>query len=1030
MLYKKKNQEKLDMNLFKNPTSEYRGTPFWAWNCKLDKEELLRQIEVFKEMGFGGYHMHVRTGMATKYLSEEFMDLIKSCIQKGKEKEMLSYLYDEDRWPSGSAGGMVTKNEEYRQRFLLFTTIPYAKHQQESEINSYHTEDFCKRAENGELLACYDIVLNDKGELESYNLIDKDAAAKGTKWYAYLEKANKSSWFNGEAYVDTLNKSAMDEFINITYNAYNDSIGEEFGNTVPSIFTDEPQAAKKVGLKDAFDKTDCVLTWTKDFPETFKEAYNEDVMASLPEIIWELPNGKASTVRYHYHDHVAERFVSAFADNCGKWCDEHNLMLTGHVLGEPTLENQIEVLGEAMRCYRSFHIPGIDVLCDSREFTAAKQVSSIVHQYDKEGAISELYGVTGWNYDFRGHKLQGDWQHALGITLRVPHLSWVAMKGEAKRDYPASISYQSPWYTEYKNVEDHFSRLSVVLTRGKPKVNIGVIHPIESFWVNYGPRNQKGDELAFRHENFWNFSKWMVKGLVDYDYICESLLPDLCEKGSAPLKVGKMEYDVIIVPDCYTLRKTTLDRLYEFKNQGGTLIFVGNPPKLEDAKESSRGLELYNQSVQVENNCEAILNELDKYRNIRITDKDGNFIHKYCHQLREDGDSKWLFIAQGLEPEEIDREGYEDIVLSINGEYIPTVYNTLTGNTEDINCEYEDGNTVIKTTLYNCDCLLLELKEGKKINSEAKAEKKLGNEIQISNKVEYTLSEPNVMLLDKAEFKLDDGEYQEKEELLRADNKLRDMLGIPHRGGQIKQPWAQEKEIITHTATLRFNILSDIDIKSPYLALEDADVAEIYLNGEKVENNVEGYYVDISIGKIPLKEIKKGENILEITLPFGVTTNIEWCYLLGDFAVEVNGENVVLKEKPEKIMFGDITEQGFGFYGGNITYHIPLNSQSEEIRVNIPKYVGGLVTIENKNGKTPVIYPPYNADIKVEKGESTLDLTLYGNRHNSFGYIHHELPHPWWKGPNCWRSEGEEWTDEYRLLPLGIIESPKLFEIE
>lgn len=60
MLYKKNLQKELDNELFRNPTSEYRATPFWAWNCKLDKDELCRQIEIFKEMGLGGFHMHVR----------------------------------------------------------------------------------------------------------------------------------------------------------------------------------------------------------------------------------------------------------------------------------------------------------------------------------------------------------------------------------------------------------------------------------------------------------------------------------------------------------------------------------------------------------------------------------------------------------------------------------------------------------------------------------------------------------------------------------------------------------------------------------------------------------------------------------------------------------------------------------------------------------------------------------------------------------------------------------------------------------
>ena len=57
-----KKNKKLDTELFKNPTAEYRGTPCWAWNTNLKEEELLWQIERLGEMGFGGYHMHVRSG--------------------------------------------------------------------------------------------------------------------------------------------------------------------------------------------------------------------------------------------------------------------------------------------------------------------------------------------------------------------------------------------------------------------------------------------------------------------------------------------------------------------------------------------------------------------------------------------------------------------------------------------------------------------------------------------------------------------------------------------------------------------------------------------------------------------------------------------------------------------------------------------------------------------------------------------------------------------------------------------------------
>lgn len=112
MFYKKNSAPSLSDELFKRPTSEYRGTPFWAWNSHLEADELSRQIGIFKEMGLGGFHMHVRTGLSNAYLSDEFMGLVRHCVDKAKKEDMLAYLYDEDRWPSGAAGGLVTKDEQ------------------------------------------------------------------------------------------------------------------------------------------------------------------------------------------------------------------------------------------------------------------------------------------------------------------------------------------------------------------------------------------------------------------------------------------------------------------------------------------------------------------------------------------------------------------------------------------------------------------------------------------------------------------------------------------------------------------------------------------------------------------------------------------------------------------------------------------------------------------------------------------------------------------------------------------------------
>ena len=102
---------------FKKPSSLYRAKPFWAWNGKLNTEELRRQIRIMHEMGFGGFFMHSRTGLATPYLSDEWFECIKACCGEAESQQMEAWLYDEDRYrqlPPESPGfppaGNVAKN--------------------------------------------------------------------------------------------------------------------------------------------------------------------------------------------------------------------------------------------------------------------------------------------------------------------------------------------------------------------------------------------------------------------------------------------------------------------------------------------------------------------------------------------------------------------------------------------------------------------------------------------------------------------------------------------------------------------------------------------------------------------------------------------------------------------------------------------------------------------------------------------------------------------------------------------------------
>ncbi|MDO4739539.1 MAG: glycosyl hydrolase [Eubacteriales bacterium] len=1030
MLYPRKNDPFLDKELFRNPGSEYRGTPFWAWNCELEEEELLRQLDVLKEMGLGGAHMHVRTGMATTYLSDEHMALIKACVEKCRNEKMLAWLYDEDRWPSGAAGGIVTKDLQYRARHLMMTVHPYGESESEKQIT--YSSGRSGRSNNGYLLGCYDVVLDENDCLQSAKLIAPEEEAEGRKWYAYVETDPSNPWYNNQTYVNTLDKKAIQRFIEVTYERYLETCGSDFGGVVPAIFTDEPQFSHKQTLGFAREERDVMLPWSDDVPETFREVYGEDIVAHLPELLWELPDNERSLIRYHYHDHIAERFAQAFADQCGKWCSEHNLMLTGHMMEEPWLSSQTASLGETMRSYRAFQLPGIDMLCAHFELTTAKQAQSAAHQYGRPGVLSELYGVTGWAFDMRGHKLHGDWQAALGVTVRVHHLSWVSMKGEAKRDYPASMNYQSPWWKDYRVVEDHFARVNTALTRGRPLVRVGVIHPVESYWLHWGPAEQTFGIRNQLDRQFRNLTDWLLKGTVDFDFISESLLPELCEKGAAPLKVGEMAYDVIIVPGCETLRGTTMERLEGFLADGGKLLFLGNAPELVDAIPSARGRVLWANARRCAFDREELMNALEDVRILDIRNENGSRTENLIHQLRQDGNSLWLFVAHAEEPVCKDVVKSQKIRITLQGTFAVELYDTQTGAICPVNAVVNGGKTVVNAELYDYDSLLLRL-DGDCVQSRPKEKKaiKAVRRLPVPEMVDYRLDEPNAVLLDKAEFALDNGEYQPAQELLRADNVLRSQLGWPNRQGAVVQPWVVQEEKAEHEVRLRFRVYSEISVNGAKLALEDADAAKIVLNGQTVQARPDGWFVDKCLGTVALPALNPGENVLEVTLPFGRRTNVEWCYLLGDFGVEIAGGRRTIVPKAAKLGFDDISRQKLPHYTGNVAYQVPIVTEGGSLRVTVPHYNGAMVRVE-LDGKPVgyVIYPPYVLEIgHVEAGKHQLDFTLLNTRENAFGPLHRTEYSNTWIGPDAWRTEDSFWTESYRLTPAGIRNIPLVEEL-
>ncbi len=1033
--------------LFLHPTPEYRGTPFWAWNCRMTREKVDEALDSLKKMGMGGAFFHCRTGMDMQYLGPEFMQMMHYAHEKAGELGLLTCLYDEDRWPSGFAGGLVTCEERYRSRFLLFSPreLPLEETIQDQE---HYASAEAVLSGKRTFLAKYGVHLN-QGKLTEYGRFEAEekVPANWDVWYAYLEVSGDSPWFNNQAYVNTLDPAAVRRFIEITYDAYAREFESEFGKSIPAIFTDEPQFSFKSQFGKGEEKIFQTIPYTDDFEKTYEQAYGSQFLNYLPEVFWEWEDGHISVHRYHYHDHVCQRFTESYADQIGSWCRNHHIQLTGHMMREPFLEWQTMALGEAMRSYRSFDVPGIDMLCDRRELTTAKQAQSAAHQYGAPGMTSEMYGVTNWDFDFRGHKLAGDWQAALGVTRRVHHLTWTSMAGEAKRDYPAPIGYQSPWYQEYPYIEDYFARINTVLTRGVPCVKIGVIHPIESYWLYWGPKEQTGGIREEREENFVNLVKWLLYGLLDFDFISEALLSDFEQREKQGFQVGEMVYDVVLIPDCVTLRSTTLRRLEEFSSKGGKVIFAGGIPKYIDGMPSRLPEDLLSRWACCRNirySRREILSELDEQRDLDIRNSDGCRSSNLLYQMRREGEERWLFVAHSEKTENPDLAIGEVLTFQVSGQYQVERWNPMTGSIEQVPVRIKDKKTCWEEVSYEHDSFLyhlISLEETPVLEMKAEFEKRreCWKEMEravLPDSLAAVLEEPNVLLLDRAEYAFDDGPWIETEDILRIDNKFRKILGYPLRAEAYAQPWVNpaRKEAV-HRLGLKFVIESEIQAENILLGLEWTEQIKVYWNGIAVSGKAEGWYTDRDIRTISLGKIQKGKNILEVWIPYADWTQVENMYLLGDFGVRTAGKRTWITEPVRTLEFGDICSQGLPFYGGNLVLRGTFMVSEEERgiwAVQTSKFRNPLIRcrLDGKD-KGVIALSPYGVSLgMLEAGLHTLEFRIFGNRVNTFGPVHNSNQTEHWIGPNAWRSSGTAWADQYQLKPTGILTGPRFFRME
>lgn len=1015
---------------FQNPSNAYKGKPFWSWNGKLEKEELLRQVDVLEEMGFGGFFMHSRTGLATEYLGEEWFEMINACADEAEKRNLEAWLYDEDRWPSGSAGGKATENPEYQMKYLLMDIF---------EAPGFAWED--------RFIAAF--VCNLDG-LNYSNLkrIDKHWKHSGTgdTVLAFSVKyMDSSSFYNGNTYLDTLNAEATEHFIEVTHEEYKKHCGDRIGGSIKGIFTDEPHRGMvmchRVDQGGLTDSERCT-PWTTSLPTEFFKAYGYELMDHLPALFLRPEGERIVRVKWEYMELIQQMFLDNFAKPMLKWCRNNNMILTGHALHEDTLGAQAVPCGSMMRFYEYMDYPGVDVLTEgNRNYWIVKQLASVARQLNKEWMLSELYGCTGWQFNFASHKAVGDWQSLFGINLRCHHLSWYTMEGEAKRDFPASIFYQSAWYPEYKYVETYFSRINTLMSRGKPDCHILVLNPVESAWAQIHTGwaawlSATAPEVVALDKKYQQLLTWLFEAQLDFDIGDEDMLlrHGSVVRGDTPvLQIGSGQYDLVIVSGMETVRKTTLGMLESFHRAGGALLFTDEAPAYVNAAPSDEVAKLASASLQVPFEREAVLKGcIDQIQPaVSIThSENAAWNREIFTQSRLDGSFRYI-MALNTNREQA-RGGF---MMTVQGSGVVEEWDSLAGTRHTLSSSSDEGVLRFAVDFPAGGEKLFIIRPEADPEVPQKESWKDVERIALEGPCAYTLSEANVCVLDRAACNIDGVGYGTPMEILKIDQYVRDHFGLARRGGEMVQPWfaGKQERIIRGEVKLRYDFEADVIPESLFLVMEQPGNFVVEVNGTELTAKEDaGWWVDTCLKKIVLPPalLKTGENLIVLTVDFHEEINLEALYLLGDFGVGIDGVRRILTGLPETLDFSDISGQGLPFYSGAIDYLVkaPQNlDRSQSVFLHLPAFEGACAQIVKGAEKSLLAWAPYEAEVSdVWSEENLLTLRVILTRRNSFGPLHQIPLKTGGYGPGNWVTTGQGFTDEYNLYPAGLLQAPEL----
>ncbi|MDR1156032.1 MAG: hypothetical protein LBL04_15095 [Bacteroidales bacterium] len=996
---------------FTEPAKEYGAAPLYVWNTAITRELIDRTMTDLKDKGFGGVFVHPRPGLVTEYISNEWYDLFRYTLDKGKQLGMNTWIYDENSYPSGFAGGHVPARmpESYNQgqglRLSKFEMLP-------DTASRYF---ICMKEENGRFTDITDNVQAEAGKKGNYYLFSKTYE-------------RRSPWYGGFSYVDLLYPGVTQQFIDVTMPGYERVAGDEFGKSMPGWFTDEPNIQTTGGIR-----------WTPDLFEVFREKWGYDLKAVLPSLYEE--TGDWKQVRHNYTQTLLQLFIDRWAKPCFEYCEARNLKFTGHYWehGWPDVGHG----GDNMAMYAWHQQPAIDMLFNQfneespqaqfGNIRSVKELSSVANQMGYRRTLSETYGGGGWEETFRDFKRLGDWEYVLGVNFMNQHLSHLSISGARKYDYPPVFSDHSPWWPYYKPLNMHYARLSAALSAGEQINDVLILEPTTSIWLYYAYRNSN-NKLWDIGRAFQGMVTTLEKSQAEYDLGSENIIKDRGKVKGKKFVVNKRAYSRVALPPMMeNLDAPTWKLLKEFIDNGGAVLAFSEPGSV-DGKPDPEMEKYFAEKPNVKRitglTADVIREDFASADIAFAGVQGGNLFH----HRRVTTDGQVLFLVNSS----LDESSKGS--LSIAGKDAVEL-NTLTGGMNDYPETADGKNIRVDFDLPPAGSLLLYVFDRKQNDFEQPAPVKQYTAVNASSPLTARPDGSNVLAVDFCDLQLGKETFRDLHVFDAADKVFK------HHGFSDGNPWntsVQYKDNTMRRDTLktggfkviyRFTVAGDFDMSGMQAVVERPHLYQVTLNGKEIKPVPGKWFLDRDMGVFAIgNAVRKGANDLAIELsPMKIHAEPEPAYILGNFTVQPAGKGFTINPPASSFAAGSWKAQGWPFYPGAVSYAktFHVTDASGYYRVSPDQWTGTVAAVTVNGQQAGIIgFEPYVLDVSkfIRQGANTVEIKVVGSNKNLLGPFHNK-PAPGLVSPWHFRNvKSYPAGSDYEQLDYGLMGDFRLEE--